>query len=193
MSSSGRIPSRNLTFAPFSTCLRENMAKGGITRYTADPKQKWVGQKQSKTQVHLGLAFQDLCVNGFISTLQCQQTVVSYLKVIPWHLCSLLLRRTTEKVRILHSVSGLVRPGEMLLVLGRPGSGCSTFLKTLAGEMHGIYIEDESKINYEGLYAIWTISHDKANLAQELDIKRCIENIVLSLCISPSLMFTFLS
>ncbi|KAL2127450.1 hypothetical protein VTI74DRAFT_10703 [Chaetomium olivicolor] len=33
---------------------------------------------------------------------------------------------------ILHSFTGLVRPGEMLLVLGRPGSGCSTFLRAAA-------------------------------------------------------------
>ncbi|RYP58881.1 hypothetical protein DL770_010332 [Monosporascus sp. CRB-9-2] len=38
----------------------------------------------------------------------------------------------------------------MLLVLGRPGSGCSTFLKTLAGDTHGFHVAQETKINYEG-------------------------------------------
>jgi len=33
---------------------------------------------------------------------------------------------------LLSNFTGLVRPGEMLLVLGRPGSGCSTFLRTAA-------------------------------------------------------------
>lgn len=33
---------------------------------------------------------------------------------------------------ILNDFSGIVRRGEMLLVLGRPGSGCSTFLRTIA-------------------------------------------------------------
>jgi ABC-type transport system involved in cytochrome bd biosynthesis fused ATPase/permease subunit len=33
---------------------------------------------------------------------------------------------------ILKNISGHVRPGEMLFVLGRPGSGCSTFLRTIA-------------------------------------------------------------
>lgn len=33
---------------------------------------------------------------------------------------------------ILTDFTGLVNPGEMLLVLGRPGSGCSTFLRTTA-------------------------------------------------------------
>lgn len=34
--------------------------------------------------------------------------------------------------KILADFSGIVKPGEMLLVLGRPGSGCSTFLRTVA-------------------------------------------------------------
>lgn len=45
---------------------------------------------------------------------------------------------------------GLISTGEMLLVLGRPGSGCTTFLKALAGETHGIFIGQESHVNYEG-------------------------------------------
>jgi ABC-type multidrug transport system ATPase subunit len=30
--------------------------------------------------------------------------------------------------------SGLVKPGEMILILGRPGSGCTTFLKAVANQ-----------------------------------------------------------
>ncbi|RKK92030.1 Multidrug resistance protein CDR2 [Fusarium oxysporum] len=37
-----------------------------------------------------------------------------------------------EGKTILNGFSGVVKPGEMLLVLGRPGSGCSTFLRTVA-------------------------------------------------------------
>ncbi|KAK6197215.1 hypothetical protein LQW54_010831 [Pestalotiopsis sp. IQ-011] len=35
---------------------------------------------------------------------------------------------------ILHDVSGQVRPGEMLLVLGRPGSGCTSLLKVISNQ-----------------------------------------------------------
>lgn len=34
---------------------------------------------------------------------------------------------------ILREFSAAILPGEMLLVIGKPGSGCTTFLKTLAG------------------------------------------------------------
>ena len=40
--------------------------------------------------------------------------------------------------------------GEMLLVLERPGSGCTTLLRTLAGHTHGLYVDKDSKFNYQG-------------------------------------------
>jgi ATP-binding cassette, subfamily G (WHITE), member 2, SNQ2 len=35
---------------------------------------------------------------------------------------------------ILHNLTGFCKDGEMLLVLGRPGSGCSTFLRVIANQ-----------------------------------------------------------
>jgi ATPase subunit of ABC transporter with duplicated ATPase domains len=42
---------------------------------------------------------------------------------------------------ILDGSSGCVKPGEMLLVLGRPGSGCTTLLKLLANKRKGYVFE----------------------------------------------------
>lgn len=39
----------------------------------------------------------------------------------------------------------------MLVVLGRPGSGCTTLLKTISGETHGFFIDEKSEINYQGI------------------------------------------
>ena len=58
--------------------------------------------------------------------------------------------RGKRKIQILRNFEGLVKSGEMLVVLGRPGSGCSTLLKTIAGETHGFYIGEGSRINYQG-------------------------------------------
>lgn len=63
-------------------------------------------------------------------------------------------RKAAESVQrtLLNDFSGCVKDGEMLLVLGRPGSGCSTFLKTLASQTEG-YEGVEGEISYGGLSA----------------------------------------
>ena len=53
---------------------------------------------------------------------------------------------------ILHKFNGALQPGEMCLVLGRPGSGCSTFLKLMANEREG-YLSIEGDVSYEGIEA----------------------------------------
>jgi len=40
--------------------------------------------------------------------------------------------------------------GELCVVLGRPGSGCSTLLKALTGELHDLETDD-SVIHYNGI------------------------------------------
>ncbi|KAF2759425.1 putative ABC multidrug transporter [Pseudovirgaria hyperparasitica] len=57
----------------------------------------------------------------------------------------------TTRVQILHDFEGVVRSGEMLLVLGRPGSGCSTLLKSLAGDRNGINVDAQASLNYHGI------------------------------------------
>lgn len=54
--------------------------------------------------------------------------------------------------KILQDFNGVVRPGEMVLVLGRPGSGCSTFLKTIANQREG-YLAVDGEVTYAGIEA----------------------------------------
>ncbi|EQL02664.1 ATP-binding cassette transporter ABC1 [Ophiocordyceps sinensis CO18] len=56
-----------------------------------------------------------------------------------------------EPKQILQGFEGLVESGELLIVLGRPGSGCSTLLKTLCGELHGLALGAESNVHYNGI------------------------------------------
>lgn len=50
---------------------------------------------------------------------------------------------------IIRDVTGLIREGELLLVLGRPGSGCTTFLKTVAGEISQ-FTKIDGEVTYSG-------------------------------------------
>lgn len=100
------------------------------------------------------VCFRDLNVYGFGTLTDYQKTVGNVLLEI-----GTLLRWITQtgkqkiKIQILNGFDGLVDKGEMLLVLGRPGSGCSTLLKTISGDTDGFYIAPESRINYQGISA----------------------------------------
>lgn len=65
--------------------------------------------------------------------------------------------RGQRKIQILRDFEGLIKSGELLVVLGKPGSGCSTLLKTISGETDGFFIDSESNINYQGISAIPSI------------------------------------
>ena len=51
---------------------------------------------------------------------------------------------------ILYKNSGMLKPGEMCLVLGRPGSGCSTFLKSIANQRDS-FMEVNGDVEYAGV------------------------------------------
>ncbi|EIW69828.1 hypothetical protein TREMEDRAFT_43505 [Tremella mesenterica DSM 1558] len=51
---------------------------------------------------------------------------------------------------ILHKTSGVLQPGEMCLVLGRPNAGCTTFLKTIANQRDG-YLAVNGNVEYAGV------------------------------------------
>lgn len=57
-----------------------------------------------------------------------------------------------EKRDLIHDFTGVVRNGEMILVLGRPGSGCSTFLKAIANKREG-YAGVTGDVHYGGISA----------------------------------------
>lgn len=96
-----------------------------------------------------GVAFQNLNVFGFGSPTDYQKDVVNI-----WLEAVGLVRKFTgagkRRIDILRNFDGVVKKGEMLVVLGPPGSGCSTFLKTIAGDYNGIFMDENSYFNYQG-------------------------------------------
>lgn len=96
-----------------------------------------------------GVSFRNLSVHGFGSPTDYQKDVLNSLMEIGT-MIRRLLGSKLQKIQILREFDGLVKSGEMLVVLGKPGSGCSTLLKTIAGEMSGISMSEESVMNYQG-------------------------------------------
>lgn len=101
-------------------------------------------------QRRAGISFRNLSVHGYGSPTDYQKDVFNSVLQIGG-LFRMMTGSGKQKIQILRDFDGLVKSGEMLVVLGRPGSGCSTFLKTLAGEMNGIYKDEKTHMNYQGI------------------------------------------
>ncbi|KAH4116313.1 hypothetical protein HBH47_169040 [Parastagonospora nodorum] len=92
----------------------------------------------------LGITWKDLTVEVMPSDARLQENFFSQFN-IPQQIRE---SRQKPKLRtILDSSSGHVKPGEMLLVLGKPGSGCTTLLKILANKRKG-YTKIEGDVHY---------------------------------------------
>ena len=100
-----------------------------------------------------GIAFRNLSAYGFGSATDYQKTVGNVPLEIVGFAKRLFGLEKPRQIDILRHFDGVVESGEMCLVLGLPGSGCSTFLKTIAGETDGFYVADDSYLNYQGVSA----------------------------------------
>lgn len=97
-----------------------------------------------------GVTFKNLNVAGSGAALQLQKNVGS-LFLAPVRLNEYISFGHKNEKQILRNFDGVLKSGEMLVVLGRPGSGCSTLLKTIAGELHGLDFDKDSSIHYNGI------------------------------------------
>lgn len=78
----------------------------------------------------LGISWTDLTVTGINAGSAFNDNVLSQFN--PFH------KSVNRDLKtIVDSSHGCVKPGEMLLVLGRPGAGCTTLLNVLANNRHG--------------------------------------------------------
>lgn len=110
--------------------------------------------EEEKTR-HSGVVFRNLTVKGVGLGASLHATVGDLFMGLPRTIKTLLRRGPKAAsgkppVRdLLSSFDGCVRPAEMLLVLGRPGSGCSTFLKAFCNQREG-FEAVEGDVSYGG-------------------------------------------
>lgn len=98
-----------------------------------------------------GVSFRNLSAHGIAGGADYQSSVGNAFLQAGGAIKDLISHKGKRTIDILQGLDGLVKPGEMLVVLGPPGSGCSTFLKTLTGETHGYEVGKDSDINYTGI------------------------------------------
>ena len=102
----------------------------------------------------LGVSFSNVTAIGASGS---SQTVTDLLKIFtdiltwPVNTGRKLMKDSPQKSSsIIQDVTGVLFPGETMLVLGRPGAGCSTVLRVLANQ-HQSFQEVQGSIQYAGL------------------------------------------
>lgn len=108
----------------------------------------------------VGVIFKDLTVKGIGGTASFARTlpdaIIGTFGPDLYHIISrfipALAKRNNGTRKLIHEFNGCVRDGEMLLVLGRPGSGCSTFLKAITNNRE-TYAEVTGDVSYGGISA----------------------------------------
>lgn len=115
-------------------------------------------QGQEERMRHSGVIFRDLTVKGVGLGASLQPTVGDIFLGLPRVMRNLVkggrkAAQAKPPVRdLISQFNGCVRPGELLLVLGRPGAGCSTFLKAFCNQRYG-FKAVEGSVTYGGTSA----------------------------------------
>ncbi|KAK2460203.1 hypothetical protein APHAL10511_007794 [Amanita phalloides] len=126
---------------------------------------------------HVGVTWEDLQVKVpggidakfYVGTLS-GAVMMFFLAPVFWIwsiIAPLLPQKQGATRTILHKSSGVLKPGEMCLVLGCPGAGCSTFLKTIANERDGVFVAGE--VLYAGIDAQEMAKHYKGEVAYNME------------------------
>lgn len=108
---------------------------------------KQQGEKDQVKGRKLGLTWKNLTVKGIGADAAFNESVGSQYN-IPQLIKE--ARQPAPLKTIVDNSHGCVKPGEMLLVLGRPGAGCTTLLKMLSNRRHG-YAEVTGDVHWGSL------------------------------------------
>ena len=109
----------------------------------------------------VGVVFKDLTVKGMGSTTTSTKTLPDAIlgtfgpdlyRLITRFIPALRFRKHQQLRTLINDFTGVVRDGEMMFVLGRPGSGCTTFLKAIANK-RGEYAQVTGDVSYGGISA----------------------------------------
>lgn len=103
--------------------------------------------------IHLrksGVIAEDISAKGVDSRFSEGETFGDILMLPKTIFRGIQASRQKKLRNIIQDVNLLARPGEMILVLGRPGAGCSSLLKTVSGEIDQ-FSEVTGQVSYDGI------------------------------------------
>ena len=109
----------------------------------------------------VGVVFKNLTVKGTGSTTISAKTLPDAIlgtfgpdlyNLVTRFIPALKIHQHQQLRTLCNDFTGIVRDGEMMLVLGRPGSGCTTFLKAIANKRKE-YAQVTGDVHYGGISA----------------------------------------
>lgn len=118
-------------------------------------------RKDGRSAKKVGVVWKNLTVKGIGATATFARTLPDAIigtfgpdlyKIVSGFIPALRLGRHSQTRILANDYSGVLKDGEMMLVLGRPGSGCSTFLKAIANNRES-YASIEGQVSYGGIPA----------------------------------------
>ncbi|KAI9162820.1 ABC multidrug transporter atrF [Paramyrothecium foliicola] len=140
----------------------------------------------ASTDKKVGVVWEKLTVKGVGSTATFVRTVPDAVlgtfgpdlyRILCRFIPALQFRKSPTR-ELVRDFTGCVRDGEMMLVLGRPGSGCSTFLKAIANKRDE-FAAVEGDVSYGGMHASKQDKHYRGEVVYngEDDIHFAILNV----------------
>ncbi|KAI1390686.1 ABC-2 type transporter-domain-containing protein [Hypoxylon trugodes] len=116
---------------------------------------------EAGSEKRVGVIYKNLNVKGVESTSSFVRTVPDAVlgtfgpdlyRILSGFFPALRFGRKPPTRTLINDFTGCVRDGEMMLVLGRPGSGCSTFLKAVSNNTES-FAAVEGELSYGGISA----------------------------------------
>ena len=123
--------------------------------------------EQGESAKKVGVVFKGLTVKGVAASATSAKNLIDAIKgtfgpdlyhIISRFIPALNFSKHQQLKTLTNNFTGIVRDGEMMLVLGRPGSGCTTFLKAIANK-RGDYASVTGDVSYGGISAKEQASH----------------------------------
>ncbi|KAL0075492.1 ABC-2 type transporter-domain-containing protein [Phycomyces blakesleeanus] len=114
--------------------------------------------KAGHTKKHLGVIWKNLIVKGVAAEANTIPTVTSFPLGFLRSLASLVTKPKVPERDILRNLTGFCKDGEMLLILGRPGAGCTTLLKVISN-LRKSYTTIEGQVSYGGIDPVTFSNH----------------------------------
>ncbi|KAL9602675.1 MAG: hypothetical protein Q9219_001665 [cf. Caloplaca sp. 3 TL-2023] len=171
--SKGSRLSRTLSRRPSSESTRAEDLEAGDAEHLAEKEEDFElgrfireGHFEKRTEKghsakKVGVVFKNLTVKGSGSTVSTAKTLPDAIlgtfgpdlyRIVSRFLPFLKRDNSAQTRTLINDFTGVVRDREMMLVLGRPGSGCSSFLKAVANK-RSEFASVTGDVNYGGISA----------------------------------------